>query len=181
MLAALGLGAGAVVLGGSTAVEAGPICPVLFHPTNNVGSVIFPYGADWQWAKGTDGKWKKHVGVDIGGNARKGTPVFAAADGTMKIQFVDPTWKGCMVIEHTDALSCRFTTVYWHVVFNTCFARVRRGQQIATIADLCGLTTNHLHFGLRLAPYSAIAQRGALPQTAGGGDPAFPEFFVRPL
>ena len=55
---------------------------------------------------------------------------------------------------------------------------VTKGQKIATVADLGDNT--HLHFGIRENAYSNISNRGALPQTDCGGDPAFPEYFIDP-
>lgn len=165
---------------------AAPSIPALFHPTNGVGNVILPFGAEWKWTPATsmcDGKFKRHAGVDIGGAAVAGTAVYAAYDGTVKIKFVDTTggWKGCVVIEHSDSKGNKFTTTYWHLNYSV-GATVKKGEKIGTIADLGGKTTNHLHYGLRAAPYSAVAQRGALPYTMPcNGDPQFPEWFLRGL
>ncbi len=178
----LGLGAGAVLLG-SADLQAAPSIPALFHPTNGVGNVILAFGTEWKWATSTcDGKYKRHAGVDIGGAAVAGTAVYAAFDGTVKIKFVDTKgWKGCVVIEHSDSKGNKFTTTYWHINYSV-GTTVKKGDKIGEIADLGGLTTNHLHYGLRAAPYSAVAQRGALPYTmACDGDPQFPEWFLRGL
>jgi len=38
----------------------------------------------------------------------------------------------------------------------------------------------HLHFGIRNGSYANTANRGRLPQSICGGDPAFPENFLDP-
>jgi hypothetical protein len=55
---------------------------------------------------------------------------------------------------------------------------IKRGDLVGTIADLGSNT--HFHFGVRLAPYTNTANRGALPRAECGGDPAFPEYFADP-
>lgn len=62
---------------------------------------------------------------------------------------------------------------------------VSKGAVIGTVADLAPLNSNggdHLHFGIRMAPVSGVAPRGALPISNGSGtQPTFPEYFIDPL
>jgi murein DD-endopeptidase MepM/ murein hydrolase activator NlpD len=164
----------AVILGSAGAeaqtAPARPSIPQLSHPTGGVGNVIGPFGAQWI-EKGCDGQWKRHTGVDIGGKAVAGTPVYAVYDGVVKIKFTDKKWKGCLVIEHSDARGVPFTSTYWHVDYPAKLgSKVKQGQQIGTIADLGGVSTipravaNERFTCFRL---SAIVRRAARRAVSG--------------
>ena len=139
-------------------------------------TVTLSFGANWVNSCG--GLVKKHVGVDV--QAWAPEAVYAAEAGVVKAAQTDPTWGGFVTILHTPAGEPAFTTTYWHVVptvsVNT---TVSEGQGIGNIANLGGNT--HFHFGVRRATYSNTSNRGGLPQTACGGDPAFPSNFINPL
>lgn len=127
----------------------------------------YTVGARW----GAVGTWASyHTGVDFG--APIGTPVRAAADGTVTVP-VAGDWAGTHVIlTHTDG-----STLYAHLLAST----VRPGQKVKAgdIIGFVGLTGRtfgpHLHFeyyprgGSLLTPYSAtdplvwLASRGVAP------------------
>jgi murein DD-endopeptidase MepM/ murein hydrolase activator NlpD len=134
-------------------------------------------------ASANDGRPKAHTGQDIA--VTKGTPVYAAADGIVKAAFTVSDWKGCVTIEHSYSQNSeirKYTTSYWHIDYSVGVGTVvKKGQQIGKVADLG--SNSHLHFGLRTAPYSNVANRGALPRAKSDGpdDPVFTEWFRRPL
>lgn len=136
--------------------------------------VLLGFGEDWVHGY-CEGMVKIHTGIDV--VATKGEDICAAEAG--EVRWIGstgghPEWKYGIVIQHSD-----FTTLYWHVDLAVDVGdMVAKGERIGVVADL-GENT-HLHFGVRLASYSEISIRGALPQTECGGDPAFPERFVDP-
>lgn len=88
------------------------------------------------------GKRKMHFGVDFAGE--NGTPVFAAASGTVSLVENDPIWGRRIAIKHGKG----FKTVYAHLgSTNVRRGRsVKKGDVIGTIG-LSGLTTGpHVHY-----------------------------------
>ena len=142
--------------------------------TLNDRSIMLSFGDDWVHGY-CDGLIKRHTGIDIA--ASSDDVVYAAEAGEIKwigSTSSHPEWAYGIVIDHSG-----YTTVFWHVDPLVYIGDwVAKGEQIATVADL-GADT-HLHFGIRLVPYSDISIRGALPQAECGGDPAFPEYFINP-
>lgn len=139
-------------------------------------TVNLSFGADWPDGE-CDGLIKKHAGVDI--SAVKGESVYVAKLGIVRAIVDGGTqWEKAVTIEHTSSNPV-FTTVYWHIDPTVTVGQtVISGQIIGNIADLGDNT--HFHFGVRMSAYSNISNRGALPQTDCGGDPAFPEYFIDP-
>ena len=89
---------------------------------------------------------RHHDGIDIG--ARKGTPVVAAADGTIMFSGWGPTGYGLMlIIKHKNNL----TTVYAHNSHIHVHKNlvVRQGQRIASVGSTGRSTGPHLHFEVR--------------------------------
>lgn len=87
-----------------------------------------------------------HEGIDIG--AKTGTPVFAAADGTVKFSGWGPTGYGRMIIlKHPN----RLTTVYAHNSRNLVKKgqKVTKGQIIAHVGATGRASGPHLHFEVR--------------------------------
>jgi len=86
-----------------------------------------------------------HDGIDI--VAPKGSPVYAARDGTVIYADKLSGYGNVLIVEHADG----FTTVYAHNDANLVRkgARVRRGQAIARVGDTGRATGSHLHFEVR--------------------------------
>lgn len=86
-----------------------------------------------------------HAGIDI--KAEPGTPVFAAARGTVMFSGWEKLYGRVVKIEHEDG----FMTVYAHNLQN--FARtgdaVEAGQVIATVGRTGRASAYHLHFEIR--------------------------------
>lgn len=157
--------------------------PRLYWPTKRGAPIACRFGDDWV-ERGCDGRLKRHAGTDI--DVKAGSPVYAAETGRIIVIGFDHRWQGWVTIEHTDRKGNRYTTVYWHInplgkwkVGDV----VKRGEQIGTVAKMKSEKDEHLHFGVRNAPYSNVANRGALPRTrsCSPDNPQFPEHFEDPL
>ena len=112
--------------------------------------------------------------------------VYAAEAGVVKVAQTDAQWGGWVTIEHTPVGESAFTTVYWHITPGVSVNQsVAEGQWIGNVVDLTALTggqyNTHFHFGVRTGYYTNTSNRGGLPQTSCGGDPAYPENFINPL
>lgn len=140
-------------------------------------SVNLAFGAEWVELCG--GQPKLHSGVDL--QATAGEPVFAAHSGTVAavIDATSQGWAYGVTLLNTEP-GFLFTSVYWHLDADLMVgATVNRGDRLGTVANLG--TRTHLHFGVRLAPYTNTSNRGALPAASCDGDPPFPAAFFDPL
>ena len=86
-----------------------------------------------------------HDGIDI--VAPRGSPIYAARDGTVIYADKLSGYGNVLIVEHAGG----FTTVYAHNDANLVSkgARVRRGQAIARVGDTGHATGSHLHFEVR--------------------------------
>ncbi len=89
---------------------------------------------------------KEHAGIDF--PAAFGTPVLAAAEGTVSTAEFTMQYGNYVIIEHEDG----FSTVYAHLEDILCEEgqEVARGDQIGTVGSSGRSTGPHLHFELRL-------------------------------
>ena len=145
-------------------------------PSGLKSPVVYPikslgYGADsTKYASVCSGQGLKfsHTGLDI--SCKTGVPVYAANDGSVVAigSFQDTGWGEYIVVQHTDLSSNRYCTVYLHVVplaflRNKCII-VKKGDQIATVADLSKKYGSHLHFSIYDGAYVKLkTTRGGLP------------------
>ncbi len=96
------------------------------------------------------GVWRLHAGMDIA--AGGGTPIHAAADGTV----INAGWSGgygnYTCLSHGRQNGKRITTCYGHQSEIDVHSgqRVRRGQLIGRVGTTGGSTGNHLHFEVRV-------------------------------
>ena len=124
--------------GGKNLFESIPVS----YPVSSPASII-----SRRFGMGRDpftGKQKMHFGVDFA--AEIGTPVRAAASGTVTLVEEDPIWGRRVRISHAHG----YSTVYAHLgTVRTAQGRsVKRGDMIGTIG-LSGLTTGpHVHYEL---------------------------------
>ncbi len=89
---------------------------------------------------------RNHEGIDIG--AKEGTPIRAAAEGTVMFSGKGPTGYGLMVIiKHPGNLM----SVYSHNSKNYVYEkmRVQQGQMVAAVGSTGRSTGPHLHFEMR--------------------------------
>jgi murein DD-endopeptidase MepM/ murein hydrolase activator NlpD len=99
------------------------------------------------------GRGRTHGGVDIA--APGGTPIYAAASGTVVISQYGPSYGNYVKIEHSNG----YATLYAHA--STLLVKqgqwVSKGQIIAKVGSTGNSTGNHLHFevqrnGTRINP-----------------------------
>ena len=114
-------------------------------------------GADgWCWPSDTtlltdtfgyqDWRGGSHNGIDIG--AGYGSPIYAAAGGTVWIAGYSESAGNWVVIEHGDGIK----TVYMHAseLYVSAGQTVSAGQSIAAVGSTGWSTGPHLHFGVMI-------------------------------
>ena len=86
-----------------------------------------------------------HTGLDL--RARGGTPVYAAADGTVSLSGQSGAYGNVVLLDHVGGLQ----TLYAHHERNLVGVgdAVRRGQPIALVGHTGNATGDHLHFEVR--------------------------------
>lgn len=115
------------------------------------------------------GHWKLHEGDDFA--AAAGTPIYAAADGTVVTAQWDDASGFYVEIKHTMADGSEYTTAYLHQwqqdVLVSVGEEVKAGQQIGAVGNAGRSTGAHLHFevhdasGTPIDPSAWLAQQGA--------------------
>jgi len=98
---------------------------------------------DWHGGDGRPRRWQ-HAGIDI--RVPAGTPVLAAAGGTVLRTGRESRAGKLVVLGHADD----FATVYFHLaeIDVATGQSVRRGQVIGRAGITGNATTPHLHFGV---------------------------------
>ena len=89
---------------------------------------------------------KEHAGIDF--PAETGTPVLAAADGTVTGAGFTAGYGNYVIIDHEEGCS----TVYAHMedILTEVGETVKKGDQIGTVGSTGRSTGPHLHFELRI-------------------------------
>lgn len=152
-------------IGGGASLAAAVAPSSSAKPTASAAAPSTPGARSWPMAEGTytisrgfgvqpDGK--NHLGVDFA--AAAGTPIYAAADGTVVAAGAASGFGDWEVIDSVDETGAAFSTVYGHMYDNgMAYAdgtpvrvgdRVRAGQQIAVVGSNGESTGPHLHFEL---------------------------------
>jgi murein DD-endopeptidase MepM/ murein hydrolase activator NlpD len=92
-----------------------------------------------------NGRMRFHKGIDIA--AKSGTPIGAAAEGTVVFSGRNKGYGNMVMVEHSDGRR----TLYAHAsrLFVRVGERVRRGQAIAAVGSTGHSTGPHLHFEVR--------------------------------
>lgn len=102
-----------------------------------------------------DKKNKPHFGLDI--SAKAGTPIHAAASGTIKSTKESKTGYGNqVVIEHDYGFKTRYAHMYLFIVKEG--QTIKKGEIIGFVGSTGKSTANHIHFevwknGDRIDPY----------------------------
>lgn len=111
-----------------------------------------------------NGHWRQHNGIDIA--ARRGTPIGAAAAGTVVFAGRRGGYGNTVIIEQADGKQ----TLYGHAdqLLVKVGEEVEAGQQIATVGSTGRSTGPHLHFEVRengqaVNPVTTFAKEFVLP------------------
>lgn len=96
------------------------------------------------------GDWRHHGGQDFG--CRRGTPIYAVADGVVLKSQGSKTAGRHVVLEHEGRGEQQLITQYLHMQRRLVRRgeEVRRGQQIGTCGSTGSSTSPHLHFAIKI-------------------------------
>ena len=112
------------------------------------GETVAEYAMDCLSYNQTTRDWRVHNGVDIA--AEEGTPVMAAADGTVYTVYDDETMGTTVVIRHEDGYTTKYSCLAQDVMV-AAGDTVTMGQQIGcvgTTALLESALDPHVHFSV---------------------------------
>ena len=112
------------------------------------GSTVAAYSMDALTYNQTTRDWRVHNGIDIA--AAEGTPVCAAADGTVYTVYDDESMGMTVVISHGGGYSTRYSSLAENVSVKAGDA-VAAGQAIGKVGNTALLENaigDHLHFGV---------------------------------
>ena len=112
------------------------------------GETVAEYAMDCLSYNQTTRDWRVHNGVDIA--AAEGTPVMAAADGTVYTVYDDETMGTTVVIRHEDGYTTKYSCLAQEVMV-AAGDTVTMGQQIGcvgTTALLESALEPHVHFSV---------------------------------
>ena len=110
------------------------------------GTTAAAYSMDALAYNQTTRDWRVHNGIDIA--AQEGTPVFAAADGTVYTVYADETMGTTVVISHSGGYSTRYSSLSEEVSVKA-GDTVVAGQTIGKVGNTALLENaigDHLHF-----------------------------------
>ena len=132
-----------------TAPTAAPTLPQPMRTCSPVeGQTVAVYAMDALHYNQTTRDWRTHDGMDIGADA--GTPVCAAADGTVYAVYEDDTMGMTVVINHQDGYTTQYSSLSAEVAVSP-GDEVLMGQSIGTVGATALLETglgNHVHFSV---------------------------------
>ena len=112
------------------------------------GDTVAGYSMEALSYNQTTRDWRVHNGVDIA--AKAGTPVCAAADGTVYTVYEDETMGTTVVISHGSGYSTRYASLAQEVSVKS-GDTVSAGQTIGTVGNTALLENaigDHLHFSV---------------------------------
>ena len=92
------------------------------------------------------GRRQYHRGVDIA--SRKGTPIYATADGVVKNNIYDKNLGRLLIIDHGYGYETRYGHLHKSLVKKG--QEVKRGQKIALMGSTGRSTSSHLHYEVKL-------------------------------
>ena len=87
-------------------------------------------------------RYRKHPGIDI--SAKPGMPIYAAADGVVKLATYNGGYGNCVFIDHLYGFESRYGHMQKILVRKG--QRVKRGDKIGLVGKTGIATAPHLHF-----------------------------------
>lgn len=87
-------------------------------------------------------RYRKHPGIDFA--AKKGTPIYAAADGVVKLAQHNGGYGNCVFIDHIYGYETRYGHMQKILVRSG--QKVKRGEKIGLVGKTGIATAPHLHF-----------------------------------
>jgi murein DD-endopeptidase MepM/ murein hydrolase activator NlpD len=87
-------------------------------------------------------RYRKHPGIDFA--AKKGTPIYAAADGVVKLSKHNGGYGNCVFIDHLYGYETRYGHMQKILVRSG--QKVKRGEKIGLVGETGIATAPHLHF-----------------------------------
>ena len=134
---------------GATTPSTENTAPKIFKTVAPVdGETVAEYAMDCLSYNQTTRDWRVHNGIDIA--AAEGTPVMAAADGTVYTVYDDETMGTTVVIRHEDGYTTKYSCLAQEVMV-AAGDTVTMGQQIGcvgTTALLESALDPHVHFSV---------------------------------
>jgi len=108
-------------------------------------------------------RWQLHAGDDYG--AQCGTPIYAAASGTVSFAGQSGGYGNLVTINHGDGITTSYAHMYPNGLRVSVGAKVAAGQQIAVVGNAGVSTGCHLHFevrqsGVATSPAPFLRSRG---------------------
>lgn len=137
-------------------IEKGKIIEILSNVVAGNGDFAWPLpspfdksyitsGSQGRYNPVTDEWQNSHGAIDIG--ADEGTPIYAAADGTVVMSGWHDSYGNFVKIDHGNG----WATLYAHQLRRNCYAGdyITTGQIIGYVGSTGNSTGNHLHFEIR--------------------------------
>jgi len=87
-------------------------------------------------------RYRKHPGIDFA--AKKGTPIYAAADGVVKLSKHNGGYGNCVFVDHLYGYETRYGHMQKILVRSG--QKVKRGEKIGLVGETGIATAPHLHF-----------------------------------
>ena len=125
-----------------TAKQARKVCAPV------AGQEIFGYSMEALSYNQTTRDWRVHNGVDFG--AEEGTPVCAAADGTVYTTYEDDSMGHTVVIRHDGGYTTKYSSLSEALAVSA-GDTVEAGQTIGYVGSTAGVETtlgSHVHFSV---------------------------------
>ncbi len=112
------------------------------------GAQIFTFAADHLAFNETTRDWRTHEGADY--SAELGTPVVAAADGSVYTIYEDKSYGMTVVLQHADGYTTHYSNLSEEVSV-TVGQSVKAGEPLGTVGQTACVETAsvpHLHFAV---------------------------------
>lgn len=120
------------------------------------------------------GKWKRHQGVDFA--AATGTPIRAAADGTIDFVGVKGGYGNFVEIKHWNDISTAYAHMSRFAAGIRRGSKINQGQVIGYVGSTGWSTGPHLHYEFRVKNVPRDPMSVDIPNTQALGGPELQRF-----